>query len=298
MVSLNLEKKQIDLINESLCVYATCNECMELHRTGNLGFSRVDGFVDDRGKSCLYRLKQMCHDLFRNADEAGYKEKFYDITVGYIFHEAMKLRENLYQLEYYKPQYAQLNNTDGLTASEKKILHEFDVHINKAEKRLNDELKQVKIILRELVAQLKDLIKLYRNNYLLPRFLLDNEKSFTRIYGARGYRELLGEMYEKGKATLLSRAALSYLESQYYEMAAHLFRKVMALDTHDERAHFFFLYSSAFNLYFKNRLSRALGYANRAASTAAAGDDVERYRQELENLISELPKEMSRRRKR
>ena len=55
----------------------------------------MEEFVDDRGKSCLYRLKEMCHDLFRNADEAGYKEKLYDITVGYIFHEAMKIREHL-----------------------------------------------------------------------------------------------------------------------------------------------------------------------------------------------------------
>ena len=102
-MNLNIEKKQIDLINEFICVHRTCNHCLELHRRGDLTFSDVEEFVDDRGKSSLYRLKQMCHDLFRNAAEVAYKEKFYDITVGYIFHEAMKLRECIYQLEYYKP---------------------------------------------------------------------------------------------------------------------------------------------------------------------------------------------------
>ena len=95
----------------------------------------MEEFVDDRGKSCLYRLKQMCHELFRNADEASYKKKFYDITVGYIFHEAMKIRENIYQLEYYKPQYTTLTDSSELTVLEKKIIHEFDALILTGRKR-------------------------------------------------------------------------------------------------------------------------------------------------------------------
>ena len=92
MSNLNLEKKQIDLVRESLSVHKACNDCMSLFKSGELRFNVMEEFVDDRGVSCLYRLKQMCHELFRNAEEASYKEKLYDMTVGYIFHEAMKLR--------------------------------------------------------------------------------------------------------------------------------------------------------------------------------------------------------------
>lgn len=182
MISLNLEKKKIDLIKESLSVYDLFIEVMALYAKSQLSFSRMEEFVDDRGKSCLCQLKQMSHQLFRNAEEATYREKFYDITVGYIFHEAMKLRENVYQLEYYKPQYEALVASDELTPLEKKVIHEFDVLILKARKCLKEGLKEVKILLKELVVELKDLLKLYRTNYLLPRFILENEKALAKIY--------------------------------------------------------------------------------------------------------------------
>ena len=63
VTNLNIEKKQIDLINESISLHKTCCHCLDLHKRGDLTFSEVEEFVDDRGKSCLYRLKQMCHDL-------------------------------------------------------------------------------------------------------------------------------------------------------------------------------------------------------------------------------------------
>ena len=169
--------------------------CLEMHKEGRLTFLEVEEFVDDRGKSCLFRLKQMCHDIFRNEAEASYKERFYDLTVGYIFHEAMKLRECIYQLEYYKPEYSMLVSSSEVSAAEKKAIHEFDVLITKAQKRLAEGLKEVKTLLRDLVEQLKDLIKVYRGNYLLPRFLLENERAFIGIYGKKGYQHLSGDIY-------------------------------------------------------------------------------------------------------
>ncbi len=297
MTNLNIEKKQIDLIRESICVYKTCNQCIELHKKGQLTFPVVEEFVDDRGQSCLYRLKQMCHELFRNTQEALYKEKFYDITVGYIFHEAMKLRENVYQLEYYKPQYNMLLHSRELTAGEKKVIHEFDLLINKAQKRLTEGLKEVKTLLKELVAHVKDLIKLYRNNYLLPRFVLENEKSFISIYGKRGYTELLNDIYEQGRTTLMFRAATSYLESEYYQVARALFQKVTNADRANKSAQFFFLYSSAFNCYFRNRFSMAKIFAEEALAIPANAQEVEKYKEPLQRLIVDLTREIRKNKK-
>jgi hypothetical protein len=293
MTNLNLEKKQIDLINESILVFKTCNRCIDLHREGNLTFLTVEDFVDDRGKSCLYRLKQMCHDLFRNADEVAYKEKFYDITVGYIFHEAMKLRECIYQLEYYKPQYAMLSGSAELTSAENKVIHEFDLLIGKAEKRLAEGLKEVKTLLKELVAHVKDLIKIYKDNYLLPRFILENERSFVAIYGKKGYQDLLEEIYEQGRTTLMLKAAISYLDSEYFQTARGLFQKVTKIDRFNITAKFLYLYTSAFNCYFRNRLSMALIFAEEALTLPVDGqEDLQKYVRALKDLVPELQKEM------
>jgi hypothetical protein len=294
MMNLNIEKKQIDLISESICVFKTCSQCIDLHKKGQLTFLMVEDFVDDRGKSCLYRLKQMCHELFRNTHEAAYKEKFYDITVGYVFHEAMKLRECIYQLEHYKPEYNLLINSEELTAGEKKVIREFDALIKKAQKRLAEGLKEVKTLVRELTSHMKDLIKIYGDNYLLPRFILENERSFISIYGKNGYRDLLEEIYEEGRVTLILKAALSYLDSEYYQIARGLFQKVISLDRTHVSAKFFYLYASAFNCYFRNRFSMAKIFAEEAlALPADRQPDTEKYAASLQDLIPNLEKEMA-----
>jgi len=284
----NIEKRQIDLIRESILVFAKCEECRVLFKDGKLCFSNVEDFVDDRGRSCLFRLKEMCHDLFRNSSDANYKEKLYDITVGYIFHEAMKLRENLYQMEYYKPKH----DTDSheLTNLERKIVHEIGALINKAEKRTKEGLKEIKVLSKELTEQMKDLIKLYRSNYLIPRFIFENEKTLVRIFGKKGFDTLLSDMYRDGRLLLMFKAAESYLESEYYGLARDLFQRVSRIDGENRPAMFLHLYTSAFYFYFKNRFSRALKYVDKALAVKGVPDG-EAYRESLKGLMIELTKE-------
>jgi tetratricopeptide (TPR) repeat protein len=288
----NLAKKQIDLIKESICVEIQCTECRNLMEMGGLCFAVMESFVDDRGKSCLFRLKEMCHELFRESEEANYKEKLYDITVGYIFHEAMKLRENLYQLEYYKPQYdVALNN---LTDQEKKTLHEMEMLIKRTEKRLREGLKEIMILLKQLVGQLKDLMQLYKDNYLMPRFILENEKSLIRIYGKKSFHELIDTMYENGREALLWRAAESYLGSEYYERARGLFQKVLNVRPGESRALFLHAYASAFYFYYKNRYKRAHSFAEMAYAVAADGPEVTGMKRSLKHLLEEIAREVRR----
>jgi tetratricopeptide (TPR) repeat protein len=281
----NIEKKQVDLIRESICVFTKCMECRDLFKEGILCFSNIEEFVDDKGGSCLFRLKEMCHDLFRRSDEASYKEKLYDITVGYIFHEAMKLRENLYQIEYYKPKHD--IGSHELTALENKIVHEIGALIQKAEKRAQEGLREIKPLLMELIEQLKGLIRLYKNNYLIPRFIFENEKILMKVFGRKGFEGLLNDMYRDGRVLLMFKAAQSYLESEYYELARNLFRRVASLDSKNKLALFLFMYTSAHHFYFRNRFSKARNYAQKALSMSR-DQSMESYGKVLEKLVLEL----------
>jgi hypothetical protein len=207
----------------------------------------------------------------------------------------MKLRENVYQLEYYEPQYQTLVASDELTALERKVIHEFDVLILKARKRLKEGLKEVKMLLKDLVTQLKDLLKLYRTNYLLPRFILENEKALITIYHKKGFSEMLSDMYEHGRSTLIYKAAQSYLDSEYYGSARLLFQKVTTMDHDDVRARFMFLYASAFASYFKNRLVRALCCAQEALALTMNPDDRRPYDEPLKQLVADLSKDLRKR---
>ncbi|MBP1748903.1 MAG: uncharacterized protein H6Q52_1442 [Deltaproteobacteria bacterium] len=290
----NLDKKQIDLMRESLCVYEKARECKSLLRQQKLFFENIENFVDDRGKSCLFRLKEMCHDLFRNSTEASYKEKLFDITVGYTFHGAMKLRENLYLLQYYQPQSEiALHN---LSPQERKIVNEIGVLVRKAQARLKEEFKEVATLSDELIAQLKDLIVLYKENYLLSRFLYENEKVLVKTYGRKGFDEILSMAYADGRKCLMLKTATSYLDSEYYETARGLFKRIIRKDSSNKEALFLCLYASANYFYFKNMFTRALSLAERANAMKIDENVKARYREPLKRLITDLTHEMKKKR--
>ena len=290
MKTTNLEKKQIDLIRASINVYEKCIQCRSLFDSKNVCFADIEEFVDDRGKSHLFHLKEMSHELFRNSNDASYKEKLYDITVGYIFHEAMKLRENMYQLEYYRPQCDIALHK--LTDQEKKIVREIGLLVNKAEVRLKEGFKEIRALLHELVGQLKDLIVLYKSNYLLPRFIFENERSLKKIYGKKGFENLLNMTYSDGRHFLILKAGQSYLESQYYDTARLLFKKALRLDSQNTSALFLYKYSSAFYFYFKNMFTRSLMLAEEARYLKTDETIKNVYIDSLNQLVSDLSKEM------
>jgi len=292
MKPINLEKKQIDLIRESICVYTTCMQCKDLYKDGALCFEDIEKFIDDRGRSCLFKLKEMCHELFRNSDAASYREKLYDMTVGYIFHQAMILRENLYQLEYYKPR-CDIEGS-ALTTREKKIFIEMEFLVKKSEKKLKEGFRETKLLLREMVEQLKDLMKLYRGNYLLPRFIFENEKTFMTIYGKKNFGRLLNELYDDGEKLLMFKAAESYLESEYYDVARGLFQRVTTLDPLNKLALFLFMYTSAFFFYYKNRFSKAFRYTENALRIEVDEKGSEPYLKVLQNLKTDITREIRR----
>jgi len=289
----NLEKKQVDLIKESICVYTKCMDCRALFRNKTLNFAKIDDFVDDKGNSCLFKLKEMCHVLYRNSVEAHYKEKLYDITVGYIFHEAMKLRESLYQLEFYRPNSYKV--TEKLVDSEFKIVREIEHLMKKTEKRLTEGFKEMRLLMKELVGQLSGLIMLYKDNYLIPRFVLKNEKMLISIYGKKGFRSLINELYHDGKPLLLYKAAESYLESEYYDIARRLFKKISIIDRQDKSAEFFYMYASAFYFYFRNRFTRTLAFGDKAVNMDM-NVEYEGYKIKLRALMDEVTKEVKNKR--
>lgn len=295
MKTTNIEKKQIDLIKESINIYEKSIQCRSLFDTRDICFANIEELVDDRGKSHLFHLKEMSHELFRNSLDASYKEKLYDITIGYIFHEAMKLRENMYQLEYYRPQCDIDQGT--LTDNEKKTVHEIGLLINKAEIRLKEGFKEIKTLINELVGQLKDLIVLYKNNYLLPRFIFENEKSLKKIYGKKGFENLLNMVYADGRYLLILKAGQSYLESQYYDAARILFKKAVHLDSKDTTALFLYLYASAYYFYFKNMFTRSLMLAEKACNLKIDKVMENKYKDSLNRLISDLVKEIKKKKK-
>ncbi len=74
---------------------------------GAVSFPVLRGLVGEpMNKGLLWRLKDKAHHLFRNAEEYTPAGALLDWTLGYIFHESLKLMEDAHQYQYYVPQLA------------------------------------------------------------------------------------------------------------------------------------------------------------------------------------------------
>ena len=70
--------------------------------------------------------------------------------------------------------------------------------------------------------------------------------------------------YEDGRRLLIFKTATSYLDSEYFETARKLFKRIIRMDSSNKAALFLYLYASANYFYFKNMFTRALSLAESA----------------------------------
>jgi tetratricopeptide (TPR) repeat protein len=229
------------------------------YHQGNLKFSNVEELVDSTGSSPLFNLKERCHSRFRykEGEPCNEKEKLFDLTIGSIFHEVMKLKENLYQLEVYGPRYLELEQRAGNPLPEREF-HRFRKIILRAEQGLKEGMEDLKVLFRDVKEQLGELLREYSKNQLLTRFLLENRALFQRVYGRGGLEKILASMFKGGIDQAYWAAGNSYLESQYFDMAHRVFKKALSRKPENEMLKFICQFSSGASSYYLNDYQKAL----------------------------------------
>jgi tetratricopeptide (TPR) repeat protein len=218
------QRKVVQVVAGFLSAAAAFEEIYQTYRQGSLSFAKIESFVDDRGKSLLFEVKEVCHALFRRNMAAGMeKEQLFDLAIGTIFHEAMKLREDLYQIESYGAKYHQLEEKEGRTKYEEDFLRQLRKIFRRAEVRLEEEMDETKSLFHETAEQLKTLLADFCSNGLLARFFHENADLVHRVFGGRGAEDLFEVMYPGGYPQSLVVAGWSYLESARFDKAHECF---------------------------------------------------------------------------
>ncbi len=208
----------VDLVREYIAVNRTLRASFGRFRQGSRCFDEVAELVDDTDNSILFRLKERCHALFRRdpgVSSQFHNEVLFDLTVGSLFHEAMKLRENLYQQEVYMPKVEQLLEQHG--RDDVKFFRELE-HIQIAgADRTSDALRETEALLDQTRDQLLALLIARPESGLMTRNLVEN-------------RKFVEDVFESDLASILSRihgdastgyriAAHSYLTSAFFSEA-------------------------------------------------------------------------------
>lgn len=206
----------VDIARDFLAVHRELRRIAEHEAAGTLRFDEVRDFVGDDERSALFRLKERCHALFRGNGTSDDREiatsALFDLAVGSLFHEAMKLRENLYQADVYAPKVAALRAARVSDASG--LLGEFDKIMRAARVRLAESVAEARALLEQTTAQFRVLLRSQAANGLLARFLVERAGELADAF-ACGEDAALAELHGSAAAAW-RRAAWSYLESGFF----------------------------------------------------------------------------------
>ncbi len=197
--------------------------------SGHISYQDLDRLVgSENNKGSLWLLKDHCHQLWQQSETLpeinGY---LLDWLIGSIFHEAMKLKENIYLHKYYGPL------AQGLQ-------HEADettIHCGFECQRLMER------ILKEAASQLEDIGMMFgranyllritlpslKNNRLLLRYLVEHEEMATELW-AEPLADIFSEIFAGKGDEGYCQAARSYQEGLWWQEAAATYKKALELN--------------------------------------------------------------------
>lgn len=214
----------VQLLREFLQAYAALRGVFGGATPEDLGFETLARVVGDDDGSVLYRLKQRSHALFRSeafASPTVRHEALFDLTVGSLFHEAMTLRESLYQRDVYQPRIASLRAASGDDPDP--LFGEFERLLAKSGDRLEEVVAEVRILLAQTRDQFRRVLVERAGERGVTRCLLRMREQVDAAF-PEGFDGLLEAMHGD-VATGLIEAARSFLESAYFVEAARALRE-------------------------------------------------------------------------
>ncbi len=231
----SVESGLVAIVREFLTAHRSMKRIFDRHRSGELRFREVHELVGDSAESLLFRLKERCHALFRPGEHPSSvvmrREALFDLAIGSLFHETMKFRENLYQLEIYAPKVRALRSEAGQEADQ--LFREFEKILGAASVRLDETLQETETLLAQTRDQFRLLLIDHRSNGLINRYLVEHRDLIEEMFDD-GLDALLREMHGD-PATGYSVAAHSYLVSGYFAEANRLLSQALARGGERER---------------------------------------------------------------
>jgi len=282
----------ITLLKEFLLCWIQFKRLYGKYRKGELRFSDIASFVDDKDPySPMYYLKELSHRLFRDRnDKVPSEGMLLDLAIGSIFHEAMKLRENLYQMEVYRPSFEKFR--EDVSYSGKRLKEEFLRIGKRAEKGVKEGIQEIKRLFNNTLEQVRlFMIRVGRNNPLFIRFIVKEEKLLRQAYGRRAFEGLMAELFPQGEAAQFKESAFVFMESMYFSEASRLWERYLRVNPEDQEARFFNLYCQGYNAYLENRFTQALKMWERALEMIRGVKHVEEYVERIMEISHKITRE-------
>jgi hypothetical protein len=293
----NLDKKNwiiLEIVRDYLYSHIRFRSIYKKYKTQTLNFDDIGEFVTDKDPTIpLFNLKESCHMLFRyqGEEQSSDEEKLLDLAIGSIFHEAMKLRENLYQLKVYKPRYLQIQSSQQASDYEKTLLQEFVKIGVKTEKRLGESMVEIKRLFQDTLKQLAHLLPRYKDNAVLIKFLLRNKELLQQAFGRRRGLKIIADMFPGGLGEAYEVEGRSFLTSEHYDLAAEFFGQALKYKTQDQVLKCLYLFARGMEGYYKNSYRDTLRSFYRLFPLVKTLEDGKVYLEKVEEVCRKIGRE-------
>lgn len=219
----------VQLLREFLAAHRALSQVLATPSSEDIHFESLAAVVGDDDRAVLFRLKQLSHAQFRSeafASEAVRREALFDLTVGSLFHEAMKLRESLYQREVYAPRLASLRAaTQGEPDA---TFSEFDRLLSRSGSRIDEVASEVRILLSQTREQFRRVLVERAGDRLVTRCLLGQRELVSAVF-PDGLEGLLSEMHGDVAIGLVE-GAHALVDSAYFVEAAKTLREAARIE--------------------------------------------------------------------
>lgn len=200
--------------------------------------SRLVGSEGEKGP--LWRLKDLCHLLWPEGDQAGeVSGSLLDWLIGSIFHETMKLKENIYLLNCYGPAACRLQGRPldlvpsfrGGVTSVPVLGSIIDVQgmISRAASDAVRQTEQIAFLFNHASYMLRVLMPSLAANALVVRLLIEREQVVRILWGEELF-EIFQDMYGGDAAEGFCVAGRSYLGGQWFAQALKAYQRALSVD--------------------------------------------------------------------
>lgn len=234
------ERRSLFVKNMLKEFYETLSRFRQLYeyytKTQEINFAEIDRLVGkESSKGMLWSLKDRCHQLWREADpENEMNGCFLDWLVGSIFHEAMKLKENIYMLEYYGPLAEKMKRKNSGTTV-KFCGIECQQFLERTRTEITREMENLGFLFGRANYLLRHLIIDQASNPLLVRFLFEHREVTENLW-SETLENLFCDMYASQPEVGFCLAARSYKEGDWNDMAIKAYINVLQLNPDCEEA--------------------------------------------------------------
>jgi len=168
-----------------------------------------------------------------------------DWLLGSVFHEAMKLKENIYLLNTYGP--AAIRMRDMPEASSVRVLRpagsfprlsnmvDAETLIRRIAADVVDQMEQIGFLLGQANFILRMMMPDLAANMLVVRLLVEKEELVLSGWGER-IEELFADMFSGRAAEGFCAAGRSYLSAQWYAQALDMYERALRCESQCDEA--------------------------------------------------------------